>query len=268
MVPQKHYSGHVSWQDLLSAPASASHIVQLYDSDDFLASAVAFFSAEGLRRGEAVLLTGTSEHLRGVQRELSLMGVNTEAALRQGQLMVSDAARGVEAIMSDGSPNDARFEAAMIDVLARARADTRFSGVRWWGEMTNIAHQQGDDRAALRMEELADAGARKLGFSLFCSFLCDKFDPQGYEGILTEMCGKHSHVIPAQDYVRHRLAVNRAIHEVIGEIKGPLLQSLLSWKGLACDLPSSQAALFWIRDTMPEHFSAVLSRAKAYQAKH
>ena len=101
--------------------------------------------------------------------------------------------------------------------------------------------------------------------TVLCSFLYDKFDSEGYDGILRDMCGKHSHAIPAEDYVRHRLAVNRAVHEVIGEIKGALLQSLLSWKGLPCDLPSSQALLFWIRDTMPERLDEILSRAKSYQ---
>jgi hypothetical protein len=78
------------------------------------------------------------------------------------------------------------------------------------------------------------------------------------------MCCAHTHVIPAEDYVRHRLAVNRAIAEIIGEIEGPLLQSLLSWNGLSCDLPTSQALLFWVRETLPEQFPPVLARAKAY----
>ena len=79
------------------------------------------------------------------------------------------------------------------------------------------------------------------------------------------MCAQHSHAIPTADYVRHRLAVNRAVAEVIGDIKGPLLQSLLSWKGLGCDLPSSQALLFWLCEAMPEKFREVLSRTKAHQ---
>ena len=52
--------------------------------------------------------------------------------------------------------------------------------------------------------------------------------------------------------------------EILGEIKGPLLQSLLSWKGLACDLPSSQALLFWVRETLPDQFHSVLARVKVY----
>ena len=59
--------------------------------------------------------------------------------------------------------------------------------------------------------------------------------------------------------------MNRAIAEVVGEIRGTLLQSLTSWKGLTCDLPSSQELLFWLREAVPERFDAVLERARTYQ---
>jgi hypothetical protein len=39
--------GHASWQELLASPAPGTHILQIYDNDEFLASAVAFFAAEG-----------------------------------------------------------------------------------------------------------------------------------------------------------------------------------------------------------------------------
>lgn len=262
---KKNPTRHSSWQELLGSPAPSSHIVQIYDKDDFLAAGAAFFAAEGLRRGEAVLLTGTQAHLRGVRGKLVSQGVDPDAAIRHGQLSVSDAHEGLAAVLSDGTPDPALFEAVAGDALAKACADTRFSGVRWWGEMSDLLHQQGNTQAALAAEDLGDAAVKKYGISLFCSFLYDKFDPHGYDGIFRDVCGKHSHVIPAEDYVRHRLAVNRAIAEVVGEIEGPLLQSLLSWKGLSCDLPSSQAVLFWIQEAMPERFHEVLSRAKAYQ---
>jgi hypothetical protein len=256
---------HASWQELLRSPAAPSHIVQIYENDDFLTSAVALYAAEGLRRGEAVFLTGTDAHLRGVHRVLISTGVDPNAAIRTGQLSVSDAHAALAAVLVEDRPDPARFEGLAGDALARARADTRFSGVRWWGEISNALHEQGNKPGALLAEDLADTLTKKHGITLFCSFLCDKFHPSGYDGIFREMCAKHSHVIPADDYVRHRLAVNRAIGEVVGEIKGPLLQSLLSWKGLSCDLPSSQTMLFWLHEDMPEHFHDVLSRAKEYQ---
>lgn len=255
---------HASWQQLLEAPLPASHIVQLYESDDFLARAVGLFAAEGLRRGEAVMLTGTQPHLAGIRSALAAHGIETDAALRYGQLTLSDAERSNDIVLADGMPDPAEFHAATGEVLARVSADARFTGVRWWGEMSNVAQLRGDARAGRAMEVLGDQIAKKHGVRLFCSYLCDRFDPRCYDGNLHALCALHSHVIPAEDYVRHRLAVDRAIAEVIGAIRGPLLQSLLTWKGLACDLPSSQAVLFWLRETLPEYFDDVLSRARVY----
>jgi hypothetical protein len=172
--------------------------------------------------------------------------------------------RNVEALLRDGMPNAARFEAISAAAVEKARGVGRFSGLRWWGETSNFLLQQGEPRAALALEDLGTAAARKHGAAMLCSFLFDRFDPHGYDGILRDTCCKHSHVIPAEDYVRYRLAVNRAIAEILGEIKGPLLQSLLSWQGMACDLPSSQALLFWIRETLPDQFHSVLARVKIY----
>jgi hypothetical protein len=36
---------------------------------------------------------------------------------------------------------------------------------------------------------------------------------------------------------------------------------------MACELPSSQALLFWPRDTLPESFDAVLARARFYRGE-
>jgi hypothetical protein len=255
---------HASWQELLASPAAASHILQIHDNDAFAESGVALFAAEGLRRGEAVVLTGTEARLRAVRRELLAKDLDYEAALVRGQLSTYDVRRSVEAVLVGGMPDAARFEALAGAALEKARAGGRFTGLRWWGESPCFLHQQGNTRAALALEELGAGAARKHGAVILCSLLIDRFDPHGYDGILMDMCCKHSHVIPAEDYVRYRLAVNRAIAEILGEIRGPLLQSLLSWKGLACDLPSSQALLFWIRETLPDQFHSVLARVKAY----
>lgn len=258
---------NASWRELLASPPCTCHVLQIYDSDDFLETAVGHFAAEGLQRGEAVLLTGTGGHLAGIQRKLRLRGVDVDAALRSGQLAPEDVHVGLAAIMEGNDLAPARFQARAGDAIGKLRADARFSGVRWWGEITNTLFNHGNRGAGLQAETLADATARKYDATVFCSFLCDRFDPQAYESALDAMCRVHSHFIPAEDYVQHRLAVNRAIAEVVGRIDGSLLQSLSSWKGLGCDLPSSQAVLFWLRDALPEHFGAVLERARSHLSR-
>jgi hypothetical protein len=264
---QARFSGSASWRELLASPTSASHVVQIYDAHDFLASAVAHFAAEGLRRGEAVLLYGTREHLAAIRGELLGSGVDLEAARRSGQLSLGDLHAALAAIAPHGPVDPALYDALAGGALEKVRSDGRFSAVRWWGEMSNLLYHHGDRKSALLAEKCGDALNRKHGAALLCSFLCDKFDSQGYHGMLDDMCAMHSHLIPASDYVRHRLAVNHAIAHVVGDIKGPLLQSLSSWKGPQCNLPSSQALLFWLRDALPEHFSAVLAHARAYETQ-
>lgn len=256
---------HASWQELLALPEPACHIVQIYDSHAFLANAVAHFAAEGLRRDEAVLLTGTPAHLRGIRRGLAARDVDAAAAVRCGQLLLWDAEQAVEAVTVDGRLDEACFGSLAGDALKRAVSGGRFSGVRWWGEMSRLMLERDQVHAALRAEDLADAAAAEHGIRLFCSYMYDCCDARSYDR-LCDLCSRHTHVIPADDYVGHRLAVNHAVAEEIGEIRGPLLQSLLSWKGLACDLPSSQALLFWVREALPERFPAVLSRMRAFQS--
>ena len=261
---QKPQPSHSSWQELVASPRRPSHILQIYDSDEFLAAGVGLFAAEGLSRGEAVFLSGTAPHLGDLRRTLRSHGVDIDRAQAREQLVLSSVEDTMAALMVDDMPDAERFR-AFGDVLGRASRDPRFSGVRCWGEMSHVLYQRGDTQAALGAERLAYESTLPHGAVLFCSYLLDRFDARAYDGALHEVCACHSHVIPAEDYVRHRMAVNRAIAEVVGEIKGATLQSLLSWKGLGCELPSSQAVLFWLRDALPDRFQDVLSRARAYQ---
>jgi hypothetical protein len=258
-------TSHSSWQELVASPARASHVVQIYDNDAFLAAGVGLFAAEGVGRGEAVLLTGTSAHLRDIGAALRSRAVDVDAALANGQLVAMEVEDALAAVMVDGMPQHDGFRGVISETLRAARDDARFSGVRWWGEMSPVLYRAGNVRGALATEELAGEAANAHDCVIFCSYLADRFDARAYDGMLCEVCACHSHVIPAEDYVRHRQAVNRAIAEVIGEIRGTMLQSLLSWQGPGCELPSSQALLFWLRDAVPERFHEVLSRARAYQ---
>lgn len=255
---------HVSWKELLGPSSPGSHYVQLYDREEFLAQAVAHFTAEGLARGEAVVLTPMAEHVAGIRRELAARGIDADAALRSGQLSLGTAQDGVLRILGDdGMPDPARFKAVAGGAVARARADSRFREVRWWGEMTGFMLRAGNRAAGLAAEGLADALAKEDGVTLFCSHQCDRFSVSHYDD-LHEVCCRHSHVIPAEDYAWHRQVVNRAIADVLGAIDGSALQSLVSWNGLPCDMPSSQALLFWLREAMPHRFDAILARARAH----
>jgi hypothetical protein len=260
---QQVLSRFASWRELLAAPPAKAHLAQWYDNETFLAAAVSHYAAEGLSRGEAVALRGTPAHLEAVLAQLRRHDVDAEACIRSGQLGVADGREALDAATRDGRFDAARFERESRRLLERTSADPRFSRLRWWGEMSDLFFARGEAANGVLVEQIAANVARQHGAAMFCSFACDRFDPHGYAGVLADVCRTHDHVIPAEDYARHRAAVNRAVQEVLGEVSGPLLQSLALWKiGHECDLPSSQAVLFWLHETLPEKFDAVLSRAR------
>jgi hypothetical protein len=251
-----------SWRRLLADPGENGHIVQLYQDDDFYGEAISHFAAEGLIRGESIILVATAPHWKNISARLQGKGFDTEALFRQGQLTLLDADATLPKFMAGNRPDGGIFKPLAKQVIAQARAGGKFPRVRWWGEMVNVLYVDGNRRGSNELEQFFDEVAHEESIAIFCSFLMDKFDPDIYDEVFGNVCRTHSHVIPANDYVQHRLTVNRAIAEVIGQIQGPLLQSLVSWHEAPARMPSSQAVLLWLKEHMPEHFRPVLARAR------
>ena len=59
-----------SWRKLLSEPGENGHIVQLYQDDDFYGEAISHFAAEGLARGESIILVATQPHWKNISGRL------------------------------------------------------------------------------------------------------------------------------------------------------------------------------------------------------
>jgi hypothetical protein len=256
---------HTSWQALLEAPPGGSHLLQICDSQAFFVAGVGHFAASGLQRGEAVRLDGAQWQLDAVLKYLESLGVDVAEARRNGRLVLGDAEAELDGWLANGPLERPVFDGLLDAVFSAMHKDPRWTGFRWFGEFAPTMQRRGDPAAARMLEAAAgDAAARHDGVVL-CAELCDPFDAGHYDHLLT-LCSEHTHVIPAKDYVAHRRRVERAVGEVVGEIRGSLLQSLSTWKGLNCDVPTSQALLFWLRDVAPEKFDAVLVRAKGLEA--
>jgi hypothetical protein len=251
-----------SWRKLLSEPGENGHIVQLYQDEEFYGEAISHFAAEGLTRGESIILVATKPHWQNISGRLRGKGFDPEALFRQGQLTLLDADETLPKFMLGNLPDGDIFKPLAIQTIARARAGGKFRRVRWWGEMVNCLYVDGNVRGSNRLEEYFDEVAHEENIAIFCSFLMDKFDPKIYDEAFGNVCSTHSHVIPVDDYAHHRITVNRAVAEVVGDIKGTLLQSLISWQKSPSLMPSSQALLLWVREHLPQHFEPVLARAR------
>jgi hypothetical protein len=253
------------WKDLLADPGPDGHIVQLYQDEAFYGEAISHFAAEGLVRGESVILVATKPNWKNISARLAAKGFQPERLFSQGQLTFLDADETLPRFMRGNDPDGSIFKPLAKQTIARARAGGKFPRVRWWGEMVNVLYVDGNPRGSNRLEQFFDEVAHEESIAIFCSFLMDKFDPKIYDEAFGHVCSTHSHVIPAEDYAAHRSAVDRAIAEVVGEIRGPLLKNLMGWQGAPSLMPSAQALLLWIRENFPAKFEAVLARAREHE---
>jgi len=171
------------------------HVVQFYESDDFLADSVASFFAAALRSGEACVLIATPAHRAAVEAALaSAGGCDLFAARARGQYVALDAAETLALFMVDGMPDPQRmFE--LVDTLMRDAAQGR-PGMRAFGEMVALLWQDGRATAALQLEQLWQHYCDNEGLPLLCAYPKGLFDAGDSTGI-RDVCAAHSALVIA-----------------------------------------------------------------------
>jgi len=257
----------VPWRELLANPGPDGHIVQLYQDPDFYGEAIAHFSAEGIVRGESIILVATAENWKNISGRMTAKGFDNAELQRRGQLTVLDADLTLPKFIRHNHPDGGIFKDIARATIRKAHADGKYPRVRWWGEMVNVLYVQGNGRGSTRLEELFDEVAHEEQIAIFCSFLMDKYDKNIYDGPLGDVCRTHANLIPTDDYGRHRESVDHAVSEVFGSLDGEFIRSLGSARSLSpTGMPSSQALLLWLKQAVPSKFEEVLDRARSYEA--
>jgi len=238
--------------------------VQLYQDQQFLNRAVCRFAAGAIANGEGVILVPTAAHWEAFRPRLEAEGVDVKAAQSDGQLTVVDADELLPRFMKDSMPDAPVFLGLASDVIAKARNDSRYPKVRWWGEMVNVLWEQGNVAASMHLEDQFDRLAKHHEIAIFCSFVMDNFSSDVQSRLLPRLGQNHSHLIPVQDYARLERAVGDALRHTVGAEDAKVLeQQLLTSYSPLLRMPRSQALLLALRDSLPDVAESVLKRSRA-----
>lgn len=248
------------WKEVLRAPRDGDHIVQLYQDRDFLATVVAEYAGEGLRRGDAALIVSRPENAQLFLTALGSRHVDVVEAMRRGQLILLDAEATLARFLKDGQPQWTPFREAVGGAIAEVRL--RFPVVRAYGEMVDILWQRGDRDAAVQLEEFWNQLAGLQTFSLLCAYYLDNLDSTTYEG-LHSICKVHSHFIPAGDCERLDESVSRASEKVLEQPLAHMLLAMSAADRPAARMPPGQAILLWLQKNMPATAERVLAEVRA-----
>jgi hypothetical protein len=184
-----------SWSELLDRAEPEEHIVQLYGGDDqLLVRNVSRYLAEGLRRGDGLVVIATREHTDAMLRQLLQTSGEGSAARRAGRLVVLDARDTLDSFMVDGQPDQDLFRNVVGSVLQDVRARSVSGMVRAFGEMVGLLWVDGQHAAAVRLEEYWNELLSGSTCSLYCAYPIDIFDGGRETAGLEAVLSTHTHL--------------------------------------------------------------------------
>lgn len=183
-------------EPLAVKPWEARHDVQFYDDDDYLASCIAAFIAEGVRCAQPAVVIATPAHIRAIQDHLTRLGVNVDA-VRPHDMVWLDARDTLASFMEGGRCNPELFDATVGRVLETITASRRYVTVRAFGEMVDLLWRDQKPSVAIQLEELWAGLASRYSFALLCAYSKSSLDPKDMAGI-DHICRVHNRVLPAR----------------------------------------------------------------------
>jgi DcmR-like sensory protein len=246
-----------AWSEFLAAPQPHGHAVQIYRDVEELAASVAAYFAAGFAIGAPALLVATEEH-----RD-ALLDVVSDPQ----RLVVLDARETLARFMRRGVPSSAAFDEVVGGVIEEL--GERYPGKlpRVFGEMVDVLVRDGQDEAAISLEELWNSLAWSRRFSLLCGYELDVFSRNDQRQRLPEICRTHTHVKPANDTNRLAKAVDAALEDVFGERDAKKLYVVVSEHLRGDRIPTPQLLLMWISEHLPMHADRILRAARTrYEA--
>jgi hypothetical protein len=171
---------------------SASHVVQLFDSDESLATAAAAFLHRGYLCGERLGIIATASHWLDIATHLNHLGMPVAEALATQRATWVDANRALPAIARPEGIDEERLGALVEGLMGRR--DGVHTPLRVYGEMVDLLAARGDFKAALELEggwvrHLAHAPA-----TLFCGYSAVHFGHPDTTGALNAICDLHDDV--------------------------------------------------------------------------
>ena len=176
------------------------HIVQFYGSDRSLVTTVASFLGEGLVAGQPGIVIATAAHRAAIVSTLRDRLIDSERAIRNGDLILLDAEATMDLFFVDDTSNPELFEKNVGRLIDQA-ANGRRTLVRAYGEMVDVLWKRGRAEEAIKLEILWNKLALKYRFALLCGYAMGSFYKQttGLEEVVaqhTGVVGNDTGVVP------------------------------------------------------------------------
>jgi excisionase family DNA binding protein len=202
-LTDESFAPQVDWSEI----RDSDHFVQFYENDEYLVESVCEFVAAALNDGQSSIIVATEEHRNAIGRRLLACGVDVPGARQAERFVVLDAADTLSKFMRGGSPDPQLF----ADTVGTAIATLAQTGCRIhaFGEMVALLWADGNQQAAIQLEQLWNDLGTRYRFALFCAYPINGFDDESHAAPFNGICDSHTRVIPAESYTTQQSADDR-----------------------------------------------------------
>jgi signal transduction histidine kinase len=180
--------------------ARHAHRVQFYDREEHLHEVVATYAAGGLADEAPVVIIARPSNRRALEDRLRAAGHDVDAARRSGQLRMLDAAETLGRIMVDGTPSWDLFRQQVGSVVEECALLHPGRLPRAYGEMVDVLYREGNQAAALRLEDFWNDLGQLRPFTLLCAYAMDNFREAADGSGLEQVCLSHGDVEPSESF--------------------------------------------------------------------
>jgi signal transduction histidine kinase/ActR/RegA family two-component response regulator len=174
------------------------HLVQFYETDEYLLDSLSSYVRAGVLAGEAAVVVATNPHLNGLEARLLEQGVDIGAAGQTGKYIALDARHTLDQLMDDGVLSPAKFKLLVGSVVSEGIQ--KGGRLRVFGELVALLCAEGNYEGAIQLEQLWNELAADQKFSLFCGYPLSSFANHVLADEFAHVCATHSRVIPAESY--------------------------------------------------------------------
>lgn len=171
--------------------SASQHVVQLFDSKESRAAAVAAFLRAGFEAGDNLLVVAREANWIGIHGVLRANGLDVAGLRANGRLTVMNAVTKVSELSRLGVPHQGAFEVT-IGIPVRRLASG--APLRIYGEMVDVLAELDEMDAAVALEDMWNDLAAQVSLHLMCGYSSAQFVSRRSEGRLRDVCARHTTV--------------------------------------------------------------------------
>lgn len=171
------------------------HRVHFYEASAFPANSVGDYFCRGIEADDSLFIVATQEHTHLVKNYLKTRGVQPDALERVGLLTCLDADSVLAMLRRNGSVSEESLDDVMSSPLMRATCRSPHGRVRVFGEMVNLAANDGDYVTSMQLERLWNRKAAD-SLRLYCAYSTGCFGDEASSSVMCDVCDLHDEIVP------------------------------------------------------------------------